>query len=302
MATEGQPELAVSTTNWLKQHWKEAAIGAAAALAAIWYLFLRGKSQGSGNTSGVPVSPLSYGADVGSQQQAAQSAVASDTQIGQTAVANLAQKMLDQIQQSSQAELDAITKATAASNQQFAAQAQQEQQAQQGFLGTIQGLLAQITKAGQDNLTQMQAEEQAFQNSLLSVQRANGIVPSGAAAPSLAQGAQDVANWAKGLGIDVSVAQAYVNAHNGQEAPDIPTLNAWLASNHIDPTMSIQANQYKQQQGSGYQAGSQPASASSPAGGGLWKGQTDQQIQKLFQDTYGSNWQQVWNQQHAAGG
>lgn len=52
--------------------------------------------------------------------------------------------------------------------------------------------------------------------------------------------------------------------------------------------------------GTQYVAGTKPATPANPAGGGVWQGLNDQQTQSLFEKTYGSNWQQVWQQQHDA--
>jgi hypothetical protein len=86
------------------------------------------------------------------------------------------------------------------------------------------------------------------------------------------------------LGGSVAVPAAYVQLAQ--------TARATLASSGYTP-----AGGYSSQT---YVAGTQPATASSPAGGGIWAGLNDAQTASLFQATYGNNWQSVWQQQHAA--
>lgn len=274
---------------WLKAHWREAVLGALAAIGLIWYLFIRKAS--TANNSGTTTSAINGNIPVAGGQAAS----AANTSQVTSDISSLAQQVIDKMN------------ATSAQNQGALEQQFQQEQAAQtaqesSFSDKIQALMGQLTGAAQ-------AQQDALTARANSLMVALGQAPSGlttgiATAPTNTQStATEIANWAAGLGINVQTAAQAVQGLGGNiHNISLQQLDSWLATNHIDPTLSPAANQYKAQQGSGYQPGSAPATASNPAGGGLWKGQTDQQIQQLFQNTYGPNWKAIWTQQHNAGG
>lgn len=281
------------TTLWLKQHWREVAVGAMAALAAVWYLFIRGKGASTSGGTVASSIPAASGTSA-SDQQAQQDAIASSSQAATSGIQALAAQVVKQIK-------DATTAQQTAFQQQLqAAQGAQAQQ-QASFGQTVQLWIAQLTQSEQQ--AQADLQKQASQ-----LQVALGQAPSGVAtgtAPLASSNApataSQIAQWANNLGINVQTATLFVQQNGGKLATSLDQLDTWLKNQgNWNGGLSPQANQYKQQQGSNYQPGNVSATVNNPAGGGLWKGQTDQQIQQLFQNTYGANWKQVWNQQHQA--
>ncbi len=272
---------------WLKTHWREALLGLLAMVGLIWYLFIR---KASTSNSGTTTSALNGNIPVAGGQPAS----AANTSQVTSDISSLAQQVIDKMN------------STAAQNQGALDQQFQQEQAaqaaqQSSFSDKIQALMAQITGAAQ---AQQDALTQRANSLMVALGQAPSGLTTGISSSTTAQSTPSaIATWAQGLGINVQTATQAVQALGGNiSSITLTQLDSWLKSNNIDPTLSPAANQYKAQQGSGYQPGTQPATVTNPAGGGLWKGQTDQQIQQLFQKTYGANWQQIWQQQHNAGG
>ena len=273
----GHKEMVLSKA-WLKRHWQELAIGGITLIAAIWYLFLRNRGTAS-SSSTVPI-----GSPVAAPSPAAASAAQQSSTAASDSLRTLAQQIADQIKGNTQASQAAIQAALDASQSKMAASQAQQTSASQAALARIEAAAT--------------AAEQSIKVALGKVPSGTvtGLRPTASALPSDSQ----IASWASGLGDNVQTLTQLVKANGGRLPTSIDQLNGWIKQAGVDPTLSPQANQYRKQQGAGYQPGSQPASAASPAGGGLWKGLNDQQTQALFQATYGANWQKVWNQQHQA--
>lgn len=205
--------------------------------------------------------------------------------------------------------------------QELQSEAQANQAANQAASQAQQSWLQQAMQAMQDAFTtqgqQMQSQAQAAQSSLAAIlaqdqsslasqtQRAQSIgVATGGIGPVATPTASNVSAWATSLGIPLSWAQQYLS-QGGTMGAGLGPLQAFLDSKgyrNQDGSLNLvpAAVRAAGSQTGAYVAGGHPASAASPAGGGTWNGQSDAQIQQLFRNTYGPNWQTQWNQQHAA--
>lgn len=157
--------------------------------------------------------------------------------------------------------------------------------------------------------TQLQAQNQQFGGAIGSLQQ--GLSAQGQQFQQALQ--QEESNFMTALAQQSSQMQAGfagVQAQQAQQQSEVQNIlgqivqvPSWIAaagSQRADPSVlkAVGASS----SGPTYVAGTHPASASSPAGGGVYQGLNDQQTAQLFQKTYGDNWQQVWQQQHAAAG
>ena len=293
---------------WLKRHWLVLAGVGGGLVVVLWYLWHQNSSSqqstasvpysvpsASGSTSGgsggsTPIPDMS--ALSNSLQQAMQDASnALSTQVQQ------AQQALQSQSQQEQASIAALMQQEQAASQQ---QIQQEQAVNQSYLQKLQ-------QAGSSATSQLQS---ALAQAIASLQTQQGVQPASANQASVPYSPQTsissaAATFAKNLGIPEEWAQQYLNSGHTASEP-LSTLQAWLNSmgyrnpstgalNLISPAVQAAGSRY-----GAYVPGNQPASPQHPAGGGLWNGMSDTQIQQLFQRTYGSNWQTVWQQQHQA--
>ena len=282
---------------WLKRHWLVLAGVGGGLVVVLWYLWHQNSSSQQ-STASVPYSvPSASGSTSGGSggstpipdMSALSNSLQQAMQDASNALSTQVQQAQSALQSQTQQELSSI-----------AAQMQQEQAANQSYLQKLQ-------QAGSSATSQLQS---ALAQAIASLQTQQGVQPASANQASVPYSPQSsissaAATFAKNLGIPEEWAQQYLNSGHTASEP-LSTLQAWLNSmgyrnpstgalNLISPAVQAAGSRY-----GAYVPGSQPASPEHPAGGGVWNGMTDQQIQSLFERTYGANWQHVWEQQHQA--
>ena len=294
---------------WLKDHWLLLSGFGVGFVVVVWYLWHQNSSSqqsvaaipsgGSTSGSGLSGSNSSSGGtlpDLSALSSSIQQAMQDASNALSTQLQQQQQALQTQFQQE-QASIAALMQQEQAASQQ---QIQQEQAANQSYLQKLQ-------QAGSSATSQLQS---ALAQAIASLQTQQGVQPASANQASVPYSPQSsissaAATFAKNLGIPEEWAQQYLNSGHTTSEP-LSTLQAWLNSmgyrnsstgalNLISPAVQAAGSRY-----GAYVPGSQPATPEHPAGGGVWNGMTDQQIQSLFERTYGSNWQQVWEQQHQA--
>ena len=204
--------------------------------------------------------------------------------------------------QQEQSALQALMSQEASSNQSYL---QKLQQASSAATSQLQSALASA-------IASIQGQQSQAQSAITSLYAGaqQGVQPAPANQANVPYSPQTsisaTAAWfAKRLGIPEEWAQQYLDSGHTISEP-VSVVNAWLDSmgyrnpssgalNLVSPAVQAAGSRY-----GAYVPGNQPASPSNPAGGGLWNGMNDQQIQSLFERTYGANWQQVWEQQRQA--
>lgn len=164
--------------------------------------------------------------------------------------------------------------------EQFQQQQQADQQAQSALASGMQQAFSSQSSAIQQALAANQASEGQF----------------------IAQIGQQVSGFESSVQNSLNAGLAQVLAAAAAQQAAIANMPMVRVPSAGGGTVSVPASVAAagSKGGTQYVAGTKPATSANPAGGGVWQGLNDQQTQSLFEKTYGSNWQQVWQQQHDA--
>lgn len=310
---------------WLKDHWLLLSGLGVGFVVVVWYLWHQ-NSASQQSVAAIPSGGSTPGSGLSGSNSSSGgtlpdlSALSSSIQQAMQDASNALSTQLQQQQQALQTQFQQEQSSLAAQNQQeqTALQALMSQEASnnQSYLQKLQQAsstaTSQLQSALASAIASIQGQQSQAQSAITSLYAGaqQGVQPAPANLANVPYSPQSsisaTAAWfAKRLGIPEEWAQQYLDSGHTISEP-VSVVNAWLDSmgyrnpssgalNLVSPAVQAAGSRY-----GAYVPGSQPATPEHPAGGGVWNGMTDQQIQSLFERTYGSNWQQVWEQQHQA--